>query len=148
MTSKKIAWEKWKNPYKVMQQKGQSYNDNYDNNDSDLDDDEDSQVGSVGNNLVFFTSLGPVPLTNENNPEKLFNFWVGHTNFDITHKVLNILKKAQGVEVLTIYTRYRFRIGVGKLFVPKNVMNEIETSIRELFNEEQEPATGIDSHPS
>jgi hypothetical protein len=144
---KTIAWEKWKNPYKVMQKK-HAYNDGYESNTDDFDEDDegDDQVGNVGNNLVFYTSLGPVPLTNENNPEKLFNFWVGFTNFDITEKVVKILNEAPGVELLTIYTRYRFRIGVGKLFVPKNVMNNIEASIRELFNAKQEPLAGINQH--
>jgi hypothetical protein len=144
----RIAWEKWKNPYKPLKRK-QGYNDGYDSNTSQFDSDDEEHDGEEednvdGPNIVFYTPLGPVPLTNENNPEKLFNFWVGHTNFDITEKVKDILNEAVGVEVLTIYTRYRFRIGIGQLFIPKRVMNGIEKSIGELFNEKQEPSSGVD----
>ena len=55
--------------------------------------------------------------------------WVGHTNFDITPKVKKILDAVEGVEILKICSRYRFFIGVGKMFNFKNVRKEVETQI-------------------
>ena len=58
-----------------------------------------------------------------------FDCWVGHTNFDITPKVKKILDAVEGVEILKICSRYRFFIGVGKMFNFKNVRKEVETQI-------------------
>ena len=58
-----------------------------------------------------------------------FDCWVGHTNFDITPKVKKILDTVEGVEILKICSRYRFFIGVGKMFNFKNVRKEVETQI-------------------
>ena len=63
---------------------------------------------------------------------KYFKFWIGHTNFDITPKVSDIIEKIEGVEVLNIYTRYRFRIGIGHCFKDRNVMSFIQEKINEL----------------
>lgn len=140
-----IAWEKWKNPYKLLNKNKVGYNDdNYDNySDIDIEDDDDDEKVELPNGptVLMFTPIGPVPLTDENDPEKLFNFWVGHTNFNITKNIKKILLKAPGVEILNIYTRYRFRVGIGKMFVPKTVMNGINQTIGEHFHEEQEPTS-------
>ena len=58
-----------------------------------------------------------------------FDCWIGHTNFDITHEIKNKLDKTPGVEVLKVLSRYRFFIGIGKLFNFKNVRKDIEKNI-------------------
>ena len=58
-----------------------------------------------------------------------FDCWVGHTNFDITPRVKNILDTVEGVEILKICSRYRFFIGVGKMFKFQNVRKELEKQI-------------------
>ncbi len=45
-----------------------------------------------------------------------FECWMGHTNFNITEEVKEKLKKTTGVEVLKICSRYRFFVGIGKMF--------------------------------
>jgi hypothetical protein len=72
-------------------------------------------------------------LANEFTMAASFDCWVGHTNFDITPKVKNILNSVEGVEVLKICSRYRFFIGVGKMFKFKDVRKEVETQV---FNKE------------
>lgn len=62
-----------------------------------------------------------------------FDCWIGHTNFDITQETKRILDSIEGVEVLRILSRYRFFIGVGKMFKFSNVRNSIE---KELLEEE------------
>lgn len=58
-----------------------------------------------------------------------FDCWIGHTNFDITPSVLTMLNEADGVEVLKLCSRYRFFIGVGKMFDFKTVRKTLETKI-------------------
>ena len=55
-----------------------------------------------------------------------FDCWIGHTNFDITQETKRILDSIEGVEVLRILSRYRFFIGVGKMFKFSDVRNSIE----------------------
>jgi hypothetical protein len=61
-----------------------------------------------------------------------FDCWIGHTNFDITNKTKQILDQVEGVEVLKIFSRYRFFIGIGKMFDFKDVRSTIE---KELLQE-------------
>ena len=58
-----------------------------------------------------------------------FDCWVGHTNFDITKKIKDTLNAAEGVEILKINSRYRFFIGVGKMFDFKDVRTNIEEKL-------------------
>ena len=46
-----------------------------------------------------------------------FECWMGHTNFDITPEIRDRLDKIKGIELLKICSRYRFFIGIGKMFV-------------------------------
>jgi hypothetical protein len=58
-----------------------------------------------------------------------FDCWMGHTNFNITPKLKDVLDTVDGVEVLKICSRYRFFIGVGKMFDFANVRKSIEDSL-------------------
>jgi hypothetical protein len=52
--------------------------------------------------------------------------WLGHTNFNITEKIRDKIEKSEGVEALKICSRYRFFLGVGKMFEFTDVRNNIE----------------------
>jgi hypothetical protein len=148
---KTIAWVKWHNPYKLLDSKkkdGDGYED--DSVVDVLEDDEDHDDDDTNENssLVFFTPLGPVPLNEHNDPEKIFNFWVGHTNFNINKDIKKIINKTDGVEVLNVFTRYRFRIGVGRVFAVKDVTRDINRRISEYFranDNNEEVRSDIDS---
>ena len=58
-----------------------------------------------------------------------FDCWVGHTNFDITPATFNMLNKVEGVELLKVVSRYRFFIGIGRMFHFKNVRKDLENQI-------------------
>lgn len=58
-----------------------------------------------------------------------FDCWIGHTNFDITKDIHNMLDKISGIEALKVYSRYRFFVGIGKMFDFKNVRSEIENKL-------------------
>ena len=58
-----------------------------------------------------------------------FDCWIGHTNFNITNSVKNKLNEVDGIEVLNIFSRYRFFIGIGKMFNFSDVRKDIEKII-------------------
>jgi len=58
-----------------------------------------------------------------------FDCWIGHTNFNITNSIKNKLNEVDGIEVLNIISRYRFFIGIGKMFKFSDVRKDIEKSI-------------------
>ena len=68
-----------------------------------------------------------------------FDCWLGHTNFDITPDIKKALDKTEGVELLKVMSRYRFFIGVGKVFEFAKVRKSIETELtKEIKYEEEE----------
>lgn len=58
-----------------------------------------------------------------------FDCWVAHTNFNITEEIKNKVNKIDGVEILKIHSRYRFFIGIGKMFDFSNVRQDIEKAL-------------------
>ena len=88
---------------------------------------------------------GNIPISNELVQELSlainYDCWVGHANFDITPSVMSKLKRTEGVEALKIISRYRFFIGVGKMFDFAEVRNFIENQhcneIKEFIDEER-----------
>lgn len=84
---------------------------------------------------LYVGSMGIVPLTEHNSPSKTFNFWMGHTNFDLTIKEVTKIEKIPGVESLDVFTRYRFRVGIGKMFKAAEVMSSIESALCDETNE-------------
>lgn len=84
---------------------------------------------------VISTPMGIIPLNDNTASNKIFNFWIGHTNFDITHHIGRVIEDTEGVETLDIFTRYRFRISVGKAFDDAIVMRKINNRVyMELSN--------------
>jgi hypothetical protein len=144
-----VMWQKWLDPFGeddiIESDFDKETNDNF----LDEDIEEDLQEGSLQkekNKLdniinisnkhikVIATPMGIVPVNENTCSGKIFNFWVGHTNFDITRNIAAIIELTQGVETLDVFTRYRFRISIGKAFndsavmrmVNKNVYNYLE----------------------
>lgn len=125
----KIIWEKWTDPYNI----------NKDNN-LDWSDDDDDAYDSIKleKTNVLLTTMGMIPINEHTDCCKIFNFWIGHTNFPITVRVSDILQKIEGVETLDIFTRYRFRISIGKAFIDREVMNNINYHISSLLGQTYE----------
>jgi hypothetical protein len=76
---------------------------------------------------ILDTPFGLFILDDDLNPYKQFEFWVGHTNFDITQEVKDIIMTTPGVEVFELVSRYRFIIGVGQLFA----FHDVRASLQE-----------------
>ena len=68
-------------------------------------------------------------LSNEITLAANFDCWMGHTNFNLTEEIKENLNKIDGVEVLKICSRYRFFIGIGRMFDFSDVRKKIEKEI-------------------
>ena len=130
-----IVWEKWVDPYLQTMQDSVPTGDEEDEDleEEYLEDEEDiEEYGSVdklGKFRAIATPMGIIPINESTASGKIFNFWVGHTNFDITNALALIIEETAGVETLDIFTRYRFRIGIGKAFHDSKVMRDFNSRV-------------------
>jgi hypothetical protein len=134
-----IMWQKWSDPFAQddndeIAEEFDPYTGSYTNEDED-ENMEDKDIKNFLSNKqmkhikAIATPMGIIPVNDNTASGKLFNFWVGHTNFDISKKIANIIEKTDGVETLDIFTRYRFRIAVGKAFDDSEIMRNINKTI-------------------
>jgi hypothetical protein len=129
-----IIWEKWQDPF------GEKNDDiiSYDQQDSVSQYEEDEQLADKVINettsRVLLTPMGIIPYNDNTASCKIFNFWLGHTNFSISKTIAEIIENVDGVETLDIFTRYRFRIAVGKVFDDREIMRNINTASYNFIN--------------
>jgi hypothetical protein len=101
--------------------------------DNDDDDDESYSEGDDKKSPLSSLMQKMLPLTPQviDDISMLANFdcWIGHTNFDITPSIRDQLNKIEGIEVLKIFSRYRFFVGIGQMFDFQNVRYDIESKI-------------------
>ena len=62
---------------------------------------------------------------------RTYGGWVGHVNFDISPEKAAKIKKLPGVEALVIISRYRFIVGIGRLFKSSEVKNLIRQELEQ-----------------
>ena len=138
-----IIWEKWYSPFgeddldaeriaeQAIDEFLQNLKDDADTEDAMLTAPE--QMTPITRHLskqkFMITPMGVMPLTENTDSGKIFNFWTGHTNFDITKDIASVIESCDGVESLDIFTRYRFRISIGKAFADSETMYDINTQI-------------------
>lgn len=84
-----------------------------------------------GGQKFMITPMGVMPVTDNTISTKIFNFWTGHTNFNISTSVADTIQRCDGVESLDVFTRYRFRISIGKVFKESDVMHNINKQVYE-----------------
>lgn len=138
-----IIWEKWRDPYgsddtteihgmieDIIDRKIANQHDEETGEESAIPEEPMHNMDFVKHKIpMMITPVGLIPFTENTAPGKIFNFWTGHSNFNITQKILDIIETTNGVETLDIFTRYRFRIGVGKAFKDSEVMHDINQQI-------------------
>jgi hypothetical protein len=129
-----IIWQKWIDPFGEKEDELSDDFDNfYDSDSDDLDEEEEENLSSLMNQpkpiKVIATPMGIIPVNDNTASGKIFNFWIGHTNFNITAEISRIIEACDGVECLNVFTRYRFRIAIGKAFTDSVVMKEIQDTI-------------------
>jgi hypothetical protein len=125
---KKFVWQKWIDPllsnYEETEWPGY-----------DLDEDGDKiPIHTVERQPVLHTPFGVVSVVDDAMASKSFDFWLLHTNFDLTEGMASLISQVPGVETLEVYTRYRARVGFprSELFVSREVMHEVEQAILAL----------------
>lgn len=128
---RKIAWEKWEDDQHYLESVSAVDTIMTDFENSDLESEEsefelelDQQYTIAP--IMVNTPLGQYSVFDPMLPSKMFDCWVGHTNFDLSEKEGDILELIDGVESLAPISRYRFFIGVGKLFDFQSVRKNIE----------------------
>jgi hypothetical protein len=148
ISENQIIWQKWRDPFgedDISEGAFDPYLGNYsednDNIEAEYEDDkvenifDKIQKNSITQIKVISTPMGVIPVTENTASGKIFNFWIGHTNFDITKSIALLIEQIPGVETLDIFTRYRFRIAVGKAFDDSSVMRDINNKVyREINN--------------
>ena len=143
--TKVIGWQKYEDYIEkqlscpmlqnILQSMFQPDEDLIDDESDDDDDDESYSDGDDDEKKSPLSSLiqKMMPLTPQviDDISMLANFdcWIGHTNFDITPSVRDQLNKIEGIEVLKIFSRYRFFVGIGQMFDFQNVRYDIESKI-------------------
>lgn len=135
-----IAWQKWIDPF-GRDEDDKAYDPyvgDYDEEKEDGDDTTDKPNIIKSGIRVIATPMGIIPMNDNTVSGKIFNFWVGHTNFDITKRVGDLIEQTEGVETLDIFTRYRFRIAVGKIFDDSEVMRDINSRVYGLLNHDKQ----------
>lgn len=143
-----IIWQKWADPFgeddtgdllNSLEHKNNleddEYNNFYDDNKEDPEHKKNNFIISKQNIRVMATPMGIIPVTENTASGKIFNFWTGHTNFDITPKVALLIEQTSGVETLDVFTRYRFRIAIGKAFKDAKVMQKINDTVYEYLEQ-------------
>lgn len=130
-----IMWQKWSDPFGSddIDLLNDSMDSMYYNDEAEEEPDDDSnntiEMNQNKKIRVIATPMGILPLTENTSIGQIFNFWVGHTNFDITKKIASIIENTDGVETLDVYTRYRFRVGIGKAFIDSDIMRNINDNV-------------------
>lgn len=138
-----ITWQKWIDPF-GRDEDDKDYDPYLGDYDNDMDsvksaNDEPEPPASILKSGIraIATPMGIIPMNDNTISSKIFNFWVGHTNFDLTKSVVDMIEQTDGVETLDIFTRYRFRIAVGKVFDDSSVMRDINSRVYGLLNNDQ-----------
>jgi hypothetical protein len=130
MNENLIIWQKWIDPFGEDDTETDE-DKKFFTDDEELEENEDQSDKKkyVFGIKAIATPMGIVPMNENTASSKIFNFWLGHTNFDITKTIASIIEKTDGVETLDIFTRYRFRIAIGKAFNDSDIMRDINKKI-------------------
>lgn len=134
-----IVWQKWVDPF-GSEQDETKWNDYDKTDDSEYDDEYNDDINEIINESpkekvkVIYSPMGLIPYNEHTASSKIFNFWVGHTNFTITKEIADIIESVDGIEILDIFTRYRFRIAIGKCFDDSDVMSSINNITYDYIN--------------
>lgn len=130
-----IVWEKWRDPFgfedEDISEEDHSFSDE---DESEYDDAALKKTTKIKTNIIS-TPFGMIPITETTDSCKIFNFWAGHTNFPITNQISEVIENCDGVETLNVFTKYRFRISVGKAFNDSEVLRQINESVYNFLKE-------------
>jgi len=134
-----IIWEKWTDPFGQNPDSSEwlNYDSTAESEDESFEDTENDEsqtpppmhIPTYNKRQAIATTMGIIPYNEYTDCSKIFNFWIGHTNFNITQHTSEVIQKVAGVEALDIFTRYRFRVAFGKAFNDNAVMINIQEEL-------------------
>lgn len=84
----------------------------------------------------YLTPMGYIP--------EDFNFWLGHADFHITREMLPLIKAVPGVEIIDVFSPYRFKVGVGLAFDDREVKRDIQKALG-VYKRPEDIQTQIDT---
>jgi hypothetical protein len=128
---KKIQWLKWEDPFLPKKKEDSIYIQEQKDSFEEHDDSIDRHI------RVIAGPYGLLPLNENSITAKLYKLWVGHCNFDITESIKQKIEEVNGVEILHVWTRYRFWLGIGNLFDDLDVHKKIEKCLIETKNKKE-----------
>jgi hypothetical protein len=133
-----IAWRKWVDPTDDIDEANKKIEEHRKENalhsyDEDLD--SDKEMKSPKGFRILSSAFGLIPLTENNLPSNNFDFWIGYTNFDLTNEVVEVLNNIPGIEILDVFSRYTFKIGIGRH--PDFTFRKVRQWINEALCKEQ-----------
>jgi len=134
-----VYWEKWIDAYTPEETEVVLLDEESLEEDQGISFEEELGVEfkKFKNIQTIFTPFAGLPLTEQSPASSYFKFWVGHTNFKITPKFHRIMSNVEGVESIDVFTPYRFRIGIAKLFKDRTVMSQVRKNMVDYIQESQ-----------
>lgn len=123
-----IIWEKWIDPLGLDEESEATNDDEYEEEYPKY-----QPVKPEQKIKMIITPFGMIPYNEQTASGKIFNFWNGHTNFGITKVVANAIESTEGIETLDIFTKYRFRVSVGKAFNDSEIMRDVNTNVYKVL---------------
>lgn len=133
-----IIWQKWFDPFGEDDSESKSSIDSLRHNEEEEEEENEDEEDNFDNSNHLYskkplraiaTPMGLIPYTENTASSKIFNFWVGHSNFDLSAGLVNIIEDTEGTETLDVFSRYRFRIAIGKAFDDAKVMKNINDRV-------------------
>lgn len=142
-----ITWEKWRDPLAPLVKRRDADEDEFAGRtqrdkfleDGDVAWDKDEKDGYSG--PAVFGPMGVVPVNESNLPSRHHKFWVAHTDFMLTKRLVKAIENTLGVESLDVLTPYRFRMSVGMAFRQDDVKAAVEAAVT------PKPAPPVDDTP-
>ena len=131
-TKKKIVWQSWNAiANEEKEKKSIIISDQFkSSNTSEYEEEQQESFILPVRDAVCYTPIGVYPDESPLKPSDRWDCWIGHTNFPIVGKILNILnEEVDGIEALKIMGKYSFFIGVAKLFNMEDIRKQIEDRI-------------------
>jgi hypothetical protein len=124
-----ITWEKWIDV--IPEEVGEAIPEaNYDDDDEFIESNFENFIEFAQQPLKIRTPIGTYEHNEPLSPSNMYDCWIGHTNFRIMDADAYILENSiDGIEQIKVMSKYRFFIGVAKMFEFKKVRIEVDKKI-------------------
>ena len=139
--TRKVAWEKWWDNKEEDIIIGDFNKEDVENGDIEQDIERSLGHESLPADMFFIpkkvnTPFGAYEAADPMSPANMFDCWICHTNFPICEQEYKLINEhISGIGAFKVISKYRFFIGVEKLFDFSDVRREIENKICNIDGE-------------